>query len=172
MLFPPVKIEYQASTGEIYEGLHVDGGAREILFFRLFMLDLRDTVKLQVQRLQGKIARLDQAQLTVVVNGKIGVGYDCIDNRLIPIGKRSLATLLDETTVNGVLRAYIISCANGISFRMIRIPDHIDIEPDEHSFNPDTMQMLFDEGQKIAQSDPIPWETKPPTGEDIELICK
>jgi hypothetical protein len=172
LLFPPVKIEYQASTGELYEGLHVDGGAREILFFRLFMLDLRDTVKLQVQRLQVKIARLDQAQLTVVVNGKIGVGYDCIDNRLIPIGKRSLATLLDETTVNGVLRAYIISCANGISFRMIRIPDHIDIEPDEHSFNPDTMQMLFDEGQKIAQSDPIPWETKPPTGEDIELICK
>ena len=35
LLFPPVKIEYKASTGELYEGLHVDGGTRETLFFRL-----------------------------------------------------------------------------------------------------------------------------------------
>jgi hypothetical protein len=172
VLFPPVKLEYLTSSGKSYEGLHVDGGAREILFFRQFMLNLRNSAKMQIQRYKKQIARLDQAQLTVIVNGKIGVNYDCINDHWIPIGARSLSTLMDETAVNGVFRAYTISCAEGIAFRMIRIPDDVDVESDEYVFDPDTMLMLYNKGYEMAQSDPIPWETKPPTAEDIELMCK
>jgi hypothetical protein len=172
VLFPPIKIEYLTSPGKPYDGLHVDGGAREILFFRQFMLNFRNSAKMQIQRYKKQIARLDQAQLTVIVNGKIGVDYDCINDYWIPIGARSLSTLKDETADNGVFRAYTISCAEGIAFRMIRIPDDVDVESDEHAFNPATMQMLYNKGYEMAQSDPIPWETKPPTAEDIELMCK
>ena len=79
---------------------------------------------------------------------------------------------MDETSVNGVFRAYAIACTEGIAFRMIRIPDDVDINSDEHVFDPDTMARLYDRGYEMARSNPIPWETKPPTAEDIELLCK
>lgn len=172
VVFPPIKIEYLKSSGQSYEGLHVDGGAREILLFRQFMLDFSDSVKMQIQRSQGKMAGMDQAHLTVIVNGKIGVGYECINDRWIPIGARSLSMLLDETSVNGVFRAYAIAFTEGIAFRMIRIPDDVNINSDERVFDPDVMARLYDKGYEMARSNPIPWETKPPTAEDIELLCK
>jgi hypothetical protein len=48
----------------------------------------------------------------------------------------------------------------------------VDIDSDEHVFDPDTMDMLYRKGYEMARSDPIPWETKPPTAEAIELMCK
>jgi hypothetical protein len=172
VLFSPIKIEYLKSSGKYYEGLHVDGGTREILFFRQFMLNIRDTVKMQIQRYKKQIARLDRAQLTVVVNGQIGVSNKCVNDHWIPIGARTLSTLMDESKVNGVFRAYAISCAEGIAFRMIRIPDEVNKDLERDIFNPDTMEMLYKKGYQMARSDPIQWETKPPTAEDIELMCK
>jgi len=34
------------------------------------------------------------------------------------------------------------------------------------------MRRLFNLGFDMAQSDPIPWETKPPTAEDIDSLCR
>lgn len=164
VLLPPVEIEYTTSTGELYEGLHVDGGLREIVFFRHFMADLGDS-------LPEPGSSPDKNRLTIIVNGKIGLGYNCIDTHWIPIAKRTLGASLDETASNGVLRAYLIACAENMDFQLMRIPDDIEIDPIETTFNTATMQMLIEKGRELAQLDPIPYETSPPFAEDFVEIC-
>ena len=164
VLLPPVEIEYITANGQLYEGLHVDGGLREIVFFRHFMLDLRDS-------LRDREPLPDKDRLTIIVNGKIGLGYSCIDAHWIPIAKRTLSTSLDETAASGVLRAYIVACAEKMKFQLMRIPDDIEIDPLETSFNTATMQMLIEKGKELALLEPIPYETSPPFAEYFVEIC-
>jgi hypothetical protein len=166
VLLPPVEIEYTTATGELYTGLHVDGGLREIVFFRHFMADLRDSLP------DGDpMPDEDKDRLTIVVNGKIGLGYDCIDTHWIPIAKRTIITSLDETAANGVLRAYLIACDKNMKFQLMRIPDNVAIDPFETTFNTATMQMLIEKGKELAQLEPIPYESSPPWAEDFIEIC-
>ena len=173
LFFPPVPIKQETSPGVISESLHIDGGARESVFFRQFMLEFIQAVKAAIKQAgpDKMVAGLDQATMTVIVNGKIGLGYECVQERLADVGIRSLNALADQSTINAVFRTYALACANQISFKMTRIPDDANIDPNSLDFNTDTMRMLYDLGFDMATSDPLPWETTPPTGEDIDALC-
>ena len=158
VVLPPVEIEYTTSTGELYKGLHVDGGLRENLFLRGFMLDIPAAVSAN-------------ARLYVIVNGKIGLGYSCIDSHWIPIAKRTLNTSFDETTFNGVLRTYLIACSKDMEFKLMRIPDDVEMEAYGYTFDSALMQMLIDKGKELGQLEPIPWEASPPFADDFVDIC-
>jgi len=174
LLFPPVLIRQVTSSGAASETLHTDGGTRETVFFRQFMVEFINAVQKAMREAgpYGAIARLDEAAMTVIVNGKIGLGYECTQERWASVGIRSLSALMDQSTVNAVFRAYALGCSNGISFRMVRIPDDTEIDSHSWEFDTDTMRRLFNLGFDMAQSDPIPWETKPPTAEDIDSLCR
>ena len=78
---------------------------------------------------------------------------------------------MDQSDINAVFRAYALARANGISFRMIRFPDDAEIDASLLAFNQETMKYLFDLSEGIATLHPIPWETKPPTGEYLDDLC-
>jgi hypothetical protein len=158
VVLPPVEIEYTISTGELYKGLHADGGLRENLFLRGFMLDIPAAVSAN-------------AHLYVIVNGKIGLGYSCIDSHWIPIAKRTLNASFDETTFNGVLRTYLIACSKDMEFKLMRIPDDVEMEAYGYTFDSALMQMLIDKGKELGQLEPIPWEASPPFADDFVDIC-
>ncbi|MGD9044962.1 MAG: patatin-like phospholipase family protein [Desulfobacterales bacterium] len=158
VVLPPVELDYTLSTGQLYKGLHVDGGLRENLFFRHFMLDLGESVSAN-------------ARLFVIVNGKIGLGYSCIDSHWVPIAKRTLNASFDETMFNGVLRTYLIACGNDMEFKLMRIPDDVEMEAYGYTFDNDLMQMLIEKGKELGQLDPVPWETSPPFEDDFVDIC-
>ncbi len=158
VLLPPVEIEYTTSSGQLYNGLHVDGGLRENLFLRGFMLNISDPLT-------------EDDRLTIIVNGKIGLGYSCIDARWVPIAKRTLNASLDETTFNGVLRSYLIACSKKMKFQLMRIPDDVEMDPYGYTFDSTLMQMLIQKGKELGQLDPVPWETSPPFADDFDDIC-
>lgn len=160
VLLSPVEIEYTNSAGELYKGLHVDGGLREILFFRHFMLELQDSLP------DG-----DKDVLTIIINGKIGLGYNCLDAHWVPIAKRTVSTALDELTANSLLRTYLIACDKNMDFRLMRIPDDVDIDPYDISIRTETMLLLIEKGKELAQLEPIPFENSPPFAEDFVQIC-
>lgn len=164
VLLPPVEIEYTNDAGELYKGLNVDGGLREVLFLPHFMLELQDS-------LPDRDSSYAKDRLTIIINAKIGLGYGCIDAHWIPIAKRTVSTSLDETTANGVLRAYLIACYKNMDFQLMRIPDDVEIDPLEISINAVKMQILIDKGKELAQLDPIPFEENPPFAEDFFEIC-
>jgi len=158
VLLPPVEIDYTLSSGELYKGLHVDGGLRENLFFRHFMLDLGESVSAN-------------ARLFVIVNGKIGLGYSCIDAHWVPIAERTINASLDETTFNGVLRTYLIACSNNMEFKLMRIPDDVEMEVYGYTFDSALMQMLIEKGKELGLLEPVPWEENPPFADDFVDIC-
>ena len=158
VILPPVEIEYTNSAGELYKGLHVDGGLREVLFLPHYLLERQDSLPVK-------------DRLTIIINGKIGLGYGCIKDHWIPIAKRTVSTSLDETTANGVLKAYLIACYKEMEFRLMRIPDDVQIDPLDISIDTAKMQMLIDKGKELAQSVPIPYEKNPPFAEGFYEIC-
>jgi hypothetical protein len=54
---------------------------------------------------------------------------------------------------------------------MARIPDDFEVPANSWTFDTEAMKALFNLGKGMALSDPIPWETRPPTGEDIDALC-
>jgi hypothetical protein len=173
VFFPPVLIEKGTCSGVVYENLQADGGTRENVFLRQFMIDFINGVEKAVEQADPsiEIAQLDESNMTVILNDKIGLGNKCVDHRLIDVGLRSLSALLDQSTVNAVFRTYVLACVNSISFRMTRIPDDAVIDESSLEFNPKTMKELYELGYENATETPIPWETIPPTGEDINAWC-
>ena len=160
VLLPPVEIEYINSAGKLYKGLHVDGGLREILFLPRFTLELQDS-----------LSDRDQDLLTIIINGKIGLKYNCMKAYWLPIAERTVGASLDEATANSVLRVYLIACAQKMDFRLMRIPDDVDINPYEFEINKETMNLLIKKGKELAQLDPIPYEKSLPFAEYFVEIC-
>lgn len=173
VVFPPVFVSQETASGVVSRTLHADGGIREIVFFRQFMLELKGAVELESLRSGAgrPIAGLNQVTMTVIVNGKLGLASECTQERLMSVGLRSLSALTDQSSLNSVFRAYVLACANGISFRMARIPDDFEVPASSWTFDTEAMKALFNLGKGMALSDPIPWEARPPTGEDIDALC-
>jgi hypothetical protein len=163
VVFPPVLLREGTS-----EGLHTDGGAREVLFLRNFMVDLSKAVERERQ-ISGdeETAKLDKATVSVIVNDKIGLGYVCTRDYFVDVGLRSLSALMDQSKIDGLFRAYAVARSNNTNFRMIRIPDHVPTVPSEN-IDSVIMQAQFEAGFDMATEETIPWETKPPTAEDLD----
>ena len=172
VLFPPVLVRQENRSVPIPQGLHTDGGVRQIVFFRQFMIDVIKAEEEELARStpEKPIARLHEATMSVIVNGKVGLGYECTQERWASVGLRSLSAMLDESSINALFRAYVLARKNAISFRMIRIPDDVEIDSNSEEFNPETMKRLFEAGRSLAKIEPIPWETKPPTAEDLDAL--
>ena len=173
VVFPPVLLSQETAPGVVSRTLHTDGGVREIVFFRQFMLGLKKAIEFESFRSDPSrpIAGLNQATMTLIVNGKLGVASECTQERFLSVGLRSLSALTDQSSLNAVFRAYALACASGISFRMARIPDDFEVPVSSWTFDTEAMKALFNLGKSMALSDPIPWEARPPTGEDIDALC-
>jgi hypothetical protein len=172
--FPPVLLRRETSKGEIYENLHADGAVKKNVFYTMTTRTFIDAVKTAIKesKMGNRIAGLDQAIMTVIMNGKVGLRYnDCVGECLKDVGSRSLRALLDEANVSAVFRVYALACANKISFRMTRIPDDVEIDDSPLEFNRETMIKLYNLGYKKGSETPIPWEPIPPTGEDLDGLC-
>jgi hypothetical protein len=58
-----------------------------------------------------------------------------------------------------------------MEFKLMRIPDDVEMEAYGYTFDNDLMQMLIEKGKELGQLDPVPWETSPPFEDDFVDIC-
>jgi len=160
VIFPPVFLD---------ERMHVDGGVREQVFLRQFMLKLCDT--LTETRVQGP-GQGPQATVYVIVNGKLGVEPVCVDDSLPGIALRSLSAVLDGGMVGNLFRVYAITQKYGLDFRLESIPPGLDLgeHGDSFAFHRETMNLLYEEGQTRGKKQL--WSEEPPTAEDIQPFVR
>jgi predicted acylesterase/phospholipase RssA len=155
ILVPPVFIDGR---------MHMDAGTREQVFIRRVFRELGQ--KRRVARALPS-ASSEPDRIYVIVNGKIGVPAECVDNCALPIALRSVQLLLDEALVGSLFRIHAFAEAEHMTFRVVRIPNDVPTDPDSHAFNVCTMRRLFCSGYELARAG-YPWEAEPPTASDAE----
>ena len=63
-------------------------------------------------------------------------------------------------------RSYFGAQFLGYAFKMVAIPDEVEIGNDPLAFDPKQMRAAFDAGRALAQQ-PDPWSSEPPNTGDI-----
>lgn len=152
-VFPPVYIKVVAPDGNVYDEMHVDGGAATQVFAYPLSLDLKN-------ELETLGLNTDSQRLYVIRNAKIKPDYKTIEPELLSIAGRAVSALIRNQGIGDLFRIYLGCVRDEISFNLAYIPDDFDVELNE-PFDPVYMSALFDLGYQAAR-DGYPWLSEPP----------
>jgi predicted acylesterase/phospholipase RssA len=158
--FPPVIIPVEYD-GKVYDELHVDGGAASQVFLYPVSVDL-EAVE---ERLQVK----GRSKVYVIRNSRLDPKYQQLENKLIPIAGRSIASIVRTQGIGDLYRIYLETCRDGLDFHLAYIPKSFDEDP-ESDFDPSYMTMLFDMAHDAAAAG-YPWERMPPELKAAPIRC-
>lgn len=149
--FPPVAIDV-TKNGEQYQELHVDGGTGSQVFVYPAGMDWKlVTKKLKVQ---GK------PMVYVIRNSFLGPDYKGVDRSLLPIGLRSIDSLIRTQGIGDLYQIYALCERDGNDFNLAFIPAEFTEIPKE-GFDPVYMGKLYDLGYQMAIKG-YPWSKAPP----------
>jgi hypothetical protein len=142
LVFPPVFID---------GAMHVDGGARLILFFNRY---------LEEQRALIDDRSVPAPRLDIIVNSDVTLNAVCTDNTLLGIGKRSFAVIQNQLALDSLYRAVNEAERDGIDVRHVTAEGSACVPPSEPAdlFRRDFLQCLFAHGERIGSSR-SPWQT-------------
>lgn len=155
--FPPEMISV-AAGGERYDEMHVDGGvANQVFVYPLGMDWAMITEKLKVK---GK------PKLYVIRNAQLKPDWGKVDRKAIPIGVRSLNSLMRTQGLGDLYRIYVGSRRDNIDFNLAYIPDSF-VDKSKETVDRDTMVELYSIGQKLGR-DGYDWYKLPP-GAKVEI---
>lgn len=153
-LFPPRLIDVTAD-GKGFEEMHVDGGTLRQLYVA------PDEVIYGAASPSGGAGIRD---LYILVNNKIEPTFDLVDDATIPVGARSLSTILKREGRNNVLSAYSYATRNRIGYHLTYIDADVRDLPDNDpkaEFGAEYMGYLYGLGQAKGKS-ARPWDGVPP----------
>lgn len=156
--FPPVLINVEAD-GKRYDELHVDGGVAEQVFLYPISLDWERV--LEALKVRGK------PKVYVIRNSRFSPKYKAINNKLFPIARRSVESLIRTQGIGDLYRIYIEAERDGLDFNLAYIPDDFVVEPKE-IFDPEYMTKLFERARKMA-TEGYPWLKMPPALEEAPV---
>jgi hypothetical protein len=154
--FPPVLLEVEAG-GEMYDEMHVDGGAAAQVFLY--------PVGLNWSRLLEKLEVPGTPRIFIIRNSRMAPKWKPVKNRLLPIMGGSVSALIRTQGIGDLYRIYQTALKDGMDYNLAYIPDDFDEIPQEQ-FDPVYMRKLFDIGYELA-ADGYPWDKLPPHMEDI-----
>lgn len=158
--FPPVLIPVEYD-GEMYDELHVDGGAASQVFLYPIGLDLEEVER----RLKVK----GRSKVYVIRNSRLAPKYEQVENKLIPIAGRSIASIVRTQGIGDLYRIYLETCRDGLDFHLAYIPESFDEDP-EGDFDPSYMTKLFNMAYEAGKSG-YPWDRMPPELAAAPIRC-
>ncbi|MEN7536761.1 patatin-like phospholipase family protein [Aurantiacibacter flavus] len=145
--FPPVLIETQIE-GRVISELHVDGSTIATLLATPSIAD-------------GQTGRAGpQAELYLLVNGKMAGDFEMINGSLPDIAARTIDVILFASLQDRVNSAYVWSQAVGATFRLTYIGQDYD-ERDHDLFDQDFMRELYAYGLERGRQ--VAWQDRPPS---------
>jgi hypothetical protein len=150
--FPPVPIDVQGADGEMYDELHVDGGASSQVFLYPAGLDWRKVLE--------KLEVPGTPRVYVIRNSRLDPEAEQITRKIIPITGRTIASLIRTQGVGDLFRIYALAERDGLDFNLAHIPQDFNEKPAE-LFDPSWMRKLFDLGYEMGNNG-YPWEKAPP----------
>jgi predicted acylesterase/phospholipase RssA len=160
MMFPPTYFKVYSSTGELYDEMHVDGGAMREVFY------IDQLTKNMVK--EAKVLGIDlsnyRPQIYILCTSYMSPVRQQVKNNLVDIGKRSLETLQAEAYIGDIYRLFAFTQKKGLDFNLVYIPADFKFYPRE-AFDTKEMQRLFKRGYDDAISG-YKWHKTPPGYEE------
>lgn len=148
---PPVMFEVEAN-GQIYDEMHVDGGATSQVFFYPVGMDW--DLLLERFNVSGR------PHLYVIRNAQIAPRHRTIERRATAIGLRTVGSLIRTQGIGDLYRIYLTAERDGLAYHGAIIPDDFTLEATE-MFDPVYMRALFELGYELAREG-YPWSEAPP----------
>jgi len=146
ILFPPVEIE-----GHLF----VDGAARSNL-----------VVPGMAGSKRPKPPVYGPGNLYVISNGRLEHPPEALRRALGDVAATTVGVMMDQSMQTALTRSYFGSRFLGYAFKMVAIPDDVDIGRDPLAFDPKEMRAAFDAGRALAKQ-PDPWSSTPPNVGDV-----
>ena len=105
----------------------------------------------------------------VIRNSRLDPKYRQVENKLVPIAGRSIASIVRTQGIGDLYRIYLETCRDGLDFHLAYIPASFDEDP-ESDFDPSYMTKLFDMAYDTAKAG-YPWERLPPELKAAPIRC-
>ena len=146
IVFPPVEID-----GHLF----VDGAARS----NVVVVGMGGAAKPEPSLYgPGNIYMID--------NGRLNHAPEALRRALGDVAATTVSVMMDQSMQTALTRSYFGARLLGYDFKMVAIPENVDIGNDPLAFDPKLMRAAFDAGRALAkQSDP--WSSAPPNLGDI-----
>ena len=146
IVFPPVEI-----TGHLF----VDGAARSNLVIPGLMGLQKPNPPLY-----------GPGNLYLIDNGKVSEPPQALVRALGKIAATTVSVMMEQSMQTALTRSYFGSKVLGYSYKMVSIPDDVNVGNDVLAFDPTQMRAAFDAGRALAiQQDP--WKRIPPNSGDL-----
>jgi len=146
IVFPPVNID-----GHLF----VDGAARSNLVVPGMFGSQRPNPPLH-----------GPGNLYLIDNGKVTEPPAALVRALGPIAATTISVMMEQSMQTALTRSYFGTRLLGYSFKMVGIPDDVDIGNDVLAFDQSQMRAAFNAGRALGMQ-PDPWKTTPPNTGDI-----
>jgi hypothetical protein len=102
----------------------------------------------------------------LIDNGKLTHPPEALRRALGDVAATTIGVMMDTSMQSSVTRAYFGVRMLGYHFKMVGIPDSVNIGKDPLAFDPDQMRAAYDAGLDLGrQADP--WKTTPPHSGDL-----
>ena len=91
---------------------------------------------------------------------------DALRTPLGDVAATTISVMMDQSMLTAMTRSYFGAKALGYNFKMVAIPDDVDVGKDPLAFDPKQMRAAFDAGRAIGGK-PDHWLSVPPNTGDI-----
>jgi predicted patatin/cPLA2 family phospholipase len=155
--FPPVRIPVLAN-GQVYDELHVDGGASSQVFLYPAQLD--------IGKYTAEIGFAGTQKVYVIRNSQLEPRWSAVEPKLRPVLSASIGTLIRTQGIGDLYRIYLGAVRDNMEFNLATMPPEFDATAKE-SFDPEYMRNLFDVAYELSRNG-YPWAKSPP-GIELQL---
>jgi hypothetical protein len=167
--FPPVYIDVDGEEGGFTE-MHVDGGARESVFF--FDFDLIREVRVAMEVAGIRQSDFHQ-ELFLLNNGPVASTaartYDPVEGKLAPIADATVTTFMYKVTQGSIYRLWVLAMVHGADFHVSFVPADFPLTSGSLTFDPEEQTALFERGYQEAVNGTAWYMQRAPANTD-ELI--
>jgi predicted acylesterase/phospholipase RssA len=102
----------------------------------------------------------------LISNGRFQHPPAALRRALGDVAATTVGVMMDQSMQTALTRSYFGAHFLGYNFKMVAIPDEVQIGNDPLAFDPAQMRAAFDAGRALAQQ-PDPWSSRPPDVGDI-----
>jgi len=102
----------------------------------------------------------------LVDNGRLQSPPEALRRALGEVAATTVSVMMDQSMMTAMTRSYFGAKFLGYNFKMVAIPDNVNVGKDPLAFDPKQMRAAFDAGRAIAKQ-PDHWLTVPPNFGDI-----
>lgn len=146
IVFPPVEID-----GHLF----VDGAARS----NVVIAGMAGTER-------PKPPLYGPGNVYLIDNSRLKNPPEALRRALGDVAATTISVMMDQSMSTALTRSYVGARVLGYNFKMVAIPEGVQIGKDPLAFDPKQMRAAFDAGRALAKQ-PNPWSTVPPTLGDI-----